>query len=84
MIIREAVVSDAPQIALLGRITFNETFGHLFEDRGVLVNYFEKTFSVEKIRTSIQKENSVFWIAFVSLCATSIASSSVFICGIWT
>ena len=62
--IRKATKTDAIYIALLGRITFNESFGHLFSDKNDLLAYHERTFSVSKIENSIQKENNVFWIAF--------------------
>lgn len=62
--IREANQEDAQFIALLGRTTFTETFGHLFRDRNDLVEYYERTFSVAKIRSSLQKPNNVFFIAF--------------------
>jgi len=65
LIIREASTADAEYIALLGRITFAETFGHFFRDQNDLQEYFEKTFSVKKIRSSIQKSNNVFWIAYM-------------------
>lgn len=65
MIIREATIDDAQFIALLARITFDESFGHLFRDRQDLLTYFEKTFSVQKVKSSIEKENNIFWIAFV-------------------
>ncbi len=66
LIIRKAEVKDAEYIALLGQITFDETFGHHFRDRQDLINYFKSTFSVKKIRSSIAKENNVFWLAFVN------------------
>ena len=65
MQIREAHINDAEIVSQLAITTFDETFGYLFEDRQILLNYFERTFSVEKIRNSIQKENNVFWLAFV-------------------
>lgn len=65
IIIRKANINDAQSIALLGRITFDESFGHLFGDRNDLLNYFESTFSVPKITSSLQKEENVFWIATV-------------------
>ncbi len=61
--IRRADVSDAPYIALLGRITFGETFKHLFRDPNDLIEYYERTFSVQKIRHSLQKPNNRFWLA---------------------
>jgi hypothetical protein len=63
--IRIAQKEDAPFIALLGRTTFTETFGHLFRDKNDLMEYYEQTFSVAKIRSSMQKPNNVFFIAFV-------------------
>ncbi len=65
MEIRLVHKEDAPSIALLGRITFSETFGNLFSDREGLQNYLNTIFAVDKIEQSIQKENNVYWIAFV-------------------
>ena len=64
--IRLANKEDAKFIALLGRITFTETFGHLFSDQQDLLNYYNSTFSVEKIENGIAKPNNVFWIAFAN------------------
>ncbi|WKD84801.1 Spermidine/spermine N(1)-acetyltransferase [Polaribacter huanghezhanensis] len=65
MQIREANTNDAAMIAELAITTFDETFGHLFEDRQILLDYFSRTFSEDKMKNSIQKENNVFWLAFV-------------------
>ena len=64
--IRLAKKEDAPFIALLGRITFTETFGHFFRDEQDLIDYYNLTFSVQKIEAGIEKPNNVFWIAFVN------------------
>ena len=53
--IRIATEMDARDISYLGMTTFDQSFGHLFPDRKDLTGYFERTFSVEKIRSSIQK-----------------------------
>ena len=63
--IRLATISDAALIALLGQITFSDTFGHYFRDRNDLMNYFERTFSVAKIEQSIRKSTTRYWLAFV-------------------
>ncbi len=63
--IRLANKEDAAIIALLGRITFKETFGDLFNDFEGLENYLDATFGVDKIERSIQKEINVYWVAFV-------------------
>ena len=64
--IRLAKKEDAQFIALLGRITFTETFGHLFRDQKDLINYYNLTFSVQKIEDGIKKPNNIFWIAFAN------------------
>ncbi len=63
VIIRRATPGDAEVIALLGRITFGETFGHLFHDPTDLLAYYDRTFSVSKISNSLKKENNVYWLA---------------------
>jgi diamine N-acetyltransferase len=64
--IREAKIDDAEFIALLGRVTFTETFGHLFRNRNELLDYYNKTFSIKKIKNSLNKSNTHYWIAFVN------------------
>lgn len=64
ILVRLATTEDAAVIALLGRVTFTEAFGHLFSDHGDLQEYYSKTFSVQKIRISLQKEQNVYWLAF--------------------
>lgn len=66
IVIRKANINDAQSIALLGRITFDESFGHLFNDRNDLLEYFERTFSVSKIKSSLMKDENVFWVASVN------------------
>ena len=63
--IRLAKKEDAPFIALLGRVTFTETFGHFFRDPQDLRDYYDRTFSVQKIEDGIGKPTNIFWIAFV-------------------
>ncbi len=63
VIIRRATPGDAGVISLLGRITFGETFGHLFRDPTDLLEYYDRTFSVSKISQSLQKENNIYWLA---------------------
>ena len=49
--------NDAPIIALLARVTFAETFGHLFRNKQDLLDYYNSTFLVDKIANSITKPN---------------------------
>lgn len=62
--VRKATIEDARHIALLGRITFAETFAEYFRDKQDLFDYHEQTFGVSKITVSLQKENNRYWIAF--------------------
>ena len=62
--IRLAKKEDAQCIALIGRITFTEAFGHFFRDQKDLIDYNNLTFSVQKIEDGIKKPNNIFWIAF--------------------
>ena len=64
LIIRKATLEDAEYISLLARVTFTETFGRYFRDNQDLLDYYENTFSVAKMRASLTKANNVFWIAF--------------------
>jgi hypothetical protein len=63
--IRLANKDDSKFIALLGRVTFTETFGHFFSDKQDLLDYYNSTFSVDKIENSFSKPNNEYWIAFV-------------------
>jgi ribosomal protein S18 acetylase RimI-like enzyme len=64
--VRIADANDAPIIALLGRLTFVETFGHLFEQhRDDLAQYLVDTFSVAKIKASLAHPENFFWLALV-------------------
>lgn len=63
--IRKAKPEDAEYVALLARITFREAFAKdAWTDESILCDYLSTTFSVAKIRSSIEKENNVYWLAF--------------------
>ena len=64
--IRRADVSDAATIALLGRITFAESFGHLFQEHAEdLRTYLDRTFAVGKIRGSLEQPCNAYWLGSV-------------------
>jgi ribosomal protein S18 acetylase RimI-like enzyme len=66
--IRRATPEDAVTMALLGRITFAESFGHLFRShRQELKSYLDRTFGVGKIEISLAKPGNVYWLAFRDL-----------------
>jgi diamine N-acetyltransferase len=63
--IKRAERGDAATVALLGRITFAETFGDLFRDHAEdLRAYLEATFDVAKIERSLDKPGNAYWLAF--------------------
>ena len=62
---RIATRGDSEVIALLGRITFTETFGHLFLNHQTdLADYLDRTFAVAKIRNSLGEPDNRYWLAF--------------------
>jgi ribosomal protein S18 acetylase RimI-like enzyme len=64
--IRQGAPSDAPTLALLGRITFRETFGDLFRDHpSDLRAYLDATFATAKIAQSLDKPVNRYWLAGV-------------------
>jgi diamine N-acetyltransferase len=64
--IRRANPADATTVASLGRITFAETFGHLFRHHGGdLRAYLDATFDVAKIEASLGKPHNAYWLAFL-------------------
>jgi len=71
--IRRAKKGDAGFIALLGRVTFTETFGHLFRDEQDLLDYYNVTFPVDKIEHSLSMPSNIYWIAFVDRLAVGYA-----------
>jgi len=57
--------SHAETIASIGKQSFRDAFGNLFNDKSALIEYLEYTYSIDKVTKSIEKENNVFFIAFV-------------------
>jgi diamine N-acetyltransferase len=65
--IRRADERDAPVVALLGRLTFRETFAAQFvQHEKELCEYLDHTFSATKIKKSIGKLENRYWIASIS------------------
>jgi diamine N-acetyltransferase len=65
--VRRAQASDAETVALLGRLTFREAFGDLFEEReDELLAYLNQTFSVAKIASSMSKSQNQYWLASIN------------------
>lgn len=65
MQIVEATAADAQHIALLARFTFTETFAHYFSNKTELQDYLLQTFNVQKLKKSLEKPNTVYWLAYI-------------------
>src|SRR3954454_911611 len=63
-IIRKATPEDAVALALLGRITFAETFSAHFSDPQGLQQHYESTYSVAATRKALLQPNTTIWMAF--------------------
>jgi Acetyltransferases len=61
ILIKRAFVSDASIISLLGKQTFTETFGLLF-NQSELSNYLDDTFNINKLKKSLLKDRNIFGI----------------------
>ncbi len=62
--IKRATPEDVKSISFLGKKTFDQSFGHLFIDRGDLIDYLDTTFCHKKITDSLGKDYNVYWIVF--------------------
>jgi ribosomal protein S18 acetylase RimI-like enzyme len=57
--------SQADLISSIGKQAFGSAFGNLFNNKEELSEYLDYTYDVTKISKSIEKENNVFFVAFV-------------------
>jgi diamine N-acetyltransferase len=57
--------SHADTISSIGKLSFRDAFGSLFNDKVALFEYLEYTYNIDKLVKSINKENNVFFIAYV-------------------
>jgi ribosomal protein S18 acetylase RimI-like enzyme len=65
LLVRKATIGDASVMALLGRITFSETFGYLFQNhRSDLLAYLDATFGARKMARSLEKPRNAYWLAY--------------------
>lgn len=62
--VRPANGGDAALISLLGRVTFAETFGYLFDQHPQdLRHYLDSTFGAAKIAASLEQPANAYWLA---------------------
>jgi len=57
--------SHADTISSIGKQSFRDAFGHLFNRKDSLQDYLDYTYHPGKIAKSIAKENNVFFLALV-------------------
>lgn len=60
-----ADTSHAEIISSIGSQSFCAAFGGLFHDKNELNEYLDYTYQPEKIAGSLEKENNVFFLAFI-------------------
>ena len=52
-------------ISSIGKQSFRDAFSHLFKNKEELFEYLEYTYHPDKIGKSLEKENNIFFLAFV-------------------
>jgi ribosomal protein S18 acetylase RimI-like enzyme len=57
--------SHADVISSIGKQSFRHAFAHLFKRKEELLEYLEYTYDRSKVEKSLEKENNVFFLAFV-------------------
>ena len=63
--INKTGVNDAEAISFIGKVSFGDAFGHVFEKNN-LDNYLQLVYEPHKIAVSICKENNVYFLAMVN------------------
>lgn len=64
----KVVTADSSQsyiISTIGKQSFRDAFGHLFRDKEELREYLAYTYHPGKIARSLEKENNIFFLAFI-------------------
>ncbi len=70
--IRRATIDDTEQVSLLGRETFIESYGGFFKEKTNLDSYVNVSFSTEKIKNSLAKQENVYWLVYDKIGAKAI------------
>lgn len=65
IIVREATIDDAEEIASIGKQSYSWAFAYLFP-QDVLSRYLQRTYSQEKIAGSLCKSNNLYFVAQAS------------------
>ncbi len=62
--IREADLNDSEVLALLGRVTFDESHGPYIENKSDLLHHLNSNFSIKKIEKNLEDSNNVYLIIY--------------------
>ncbi|MFC4720933.1 GNAT family N-acetyltransferase [Geojedonia litorea] len=62
--IKHADHQDLELLALLGRVTWAETFGTLFQREKDVKDYVDTNFSISAIKSYLENPNTYFWLAY--------------------
>ena len=62
---RPATPADAEAIAMIGRQSFTDTFGVLFIHREDMIDYVDKTYSKQRVETSLQRSSNIYFLGLV-------------------
>lgn len=63
--IKSADEANTDILALLGRLTYNESHGHYIDDKKDLLKYLDESFSVFKTKQEINNPKNLFYIIYV-------------------
>jgi len=66
MVIIEANVSHAAAIAAIGKKSFRDAFGHLFNNKEELFELLEKIYEPLKLVKSLRKESNTYFLALAN------------------
>lgn len=64
--IYKATEADIDVLALLGRLTYDESHSHFINDKTDLLKYLDNNFSVSKTKESINDSKNLFYIIYVN------------------
>lgn len=62
--IRRANLTDAVSISLLGRVTYTQSHGSYIENKKDLIDFYNDSYAVSKIRTELKDAKNLYWIVF--------------------
>ena len=62
--IEEANITDAKIIALLGRVTFNESHSQYINNKNEVLSFCDASFNISRISKDLEDKNNIFWIIY--------------------